>query len=52
MHHNVMLILLLWLALQTLLGSLVGRFIKFGLGEASVAKSRPKLIPFYVANNV
>jgi hypothetical protein len=39
MDHKEVLILLLWLALQTSLGSIVGRFIKIGSGEASVAKS-------------
>ena len=51
MDHKVMLILLLWLALQAPLGSLVGRFIKIGLGEAKLAKSMTKYVPFYVASN-
>ena len=45
MDHKVMLILLLWLALQVPLCSLVGGFIKIGSGEAEVAKSRRNDFP-------
>ena len=51
MDHKVMLILLLWLALQVPLCSLVGGFIKIGSGEAKVAKSPPKYALSYVASN-
>jgi hypothetical protein len=51
MDHKVMLILLLWLALQTPFGSLVGRFIKIGSGEPRVAKSPAKYASSYVASN-
>jgi hypothetical protein len=50
MSENVMLISLFWLALQIPLSSLVGRFIKYGSGKARIAESRPKFVPFYVAN--